>query len=122
MGLPTGFTIRLPRISAPPLLAHELLHLCDGQKRLSEYVMVAGSMGGLTDSVFIGILTDGAAFDYLVAMPLFAVVEHSVLSIRFDFISPTGRVIQLAEDFLDFCIREQRRLCKLIPRQRQFFF
>ena len=84
--------------------------------------MVAGSVGGLDDGILIGILADGAAFDHFEPVPLLAVVEGGVLSVGFDLLSPSGQIIQLAEDFLDLSIRQKRRLCELVPSQRQLFF
>ena len=103
-------------------LAHEFLHLRDGNQAFLEDICVSGGVCGFDDGIFISIFPLGDTFDQLEAVPHLAVIDGGILCVRLNFVRPFREVIQFQEDVLDFRIRQQRRHSEFISGKLQFCF
>ena len=97
------------------LLAHELLHLDNLDEGFLEDVGVPSVPRGLDHRLLVCVAAAGAGVRQLETLPHFPMVDSGVLGIGLNLAGPLGEIIQLAGDFLDLLIREERWRGKLKP-------
>ena len=109
-----GFHDEIAKGGAECLLAHESLHLGNGNQGFLVDVMVSGGVSGIYDRFFVCILAVRPTLNEFESAPFFAVIDSRVLSISRDFVRPLGQVIEFCKNILDLLIGEQRRERKLV--------
>ena len=104
------------------LFAHEFFHLGDGDEGLLVNILVACLDSSLGDCFLVAVFAVGTRRHQFIAVPLFAVVDCSFLSVGKNVLSPFLQIVELGDDILDLVVCEQRRQPEFITGKFQLCF